>query len=147
MDPTSPVSAAVLSTVLQLLFQKEALQEAAVAALLQQINAHNSVDYLQQLLVDVIEDQQERAVQRHEEQANLSKASGSEEQTLLVTARPLNLLQQFLVGQRDCQAEEWADTSTHFMIGIWLSRSFRCGPSGRFVEITSTRTYRQPTET
>lgn len=118
---------------LQLLFQKEALQEAAVVALIQQINAHNSVDYLQQILVDVIEDLQERAVQRHEEQTNLSNVSGSEGQPSTVTARPLKLLREFLVGQRECQAEDYADPSTYFllrnlaslrlpMLPIWLIR-------------------------
>lgn len=85
---------------LQLLFHRESFSETAVVALVQDVNAHNSVDYLQQILVDVIEDLHEQAVQRREEQIKLSNAVGSDGKPAEITGRPLRLLREFLVRER-----------------------------------------------
>lgn len=99
MDATSTISAAILTTVLQSLAGREVLPEAAVVSLIQEVNAHNSADYLRQILVDVAEDLQEQSSSRVEEQAKLTKDLESNLPPRTVTERPIRILRAFLVSQ------------------------------------------------
>lgn len=80
------------------LLEKESLSEAVLVSLLQEVNAHNSVDYLRQILVDVAEDLQEQTSCRAAEQASLTKASESDLSPSSVTERPIRILRAFIVS-------------------------------------------------
>jgi hypothetical protein len=89
--------------------EKESLPEAAVVSLIQEINAHNSVDYLRQIFVDVAEDLQEQTNSRAEEQAKLTKALESDLPPNTVTERSIRILRACLVSQPIQQQETVTD--------------------------------------
>ncbi|KAJ9104267.1 hypothetical protein QFC19_004084, partial [Naganishia cerealis] len=78
VDPTSTLSAATLTTVFRRLFETEILPEASIISLLTEVQTHNSLEYLQQVVVDVVEDLQELESSRKEEKGKITIDSVAE---------------------------------------------------------------------
>lgn len=144
VDATSTVSAAILTTILRSLVEKESLPEAALVSLLQDVNTHNCADYFRQILVDVAEDLQEQTISRAEELTSLTKAAESTRPSSSSAQRPASILRACLVSGRVRQVETDPDQCI-VLSGIRLSRCARCLPPCGFVEAFRHRIDRRST--
>lgn len=97
MDPTSILSAGTLTSVCYCLFETDRLPESLIVSLLQEVQTHNSLDYLQQIVVDVIEDLQEVENSRNEEKGKVTEDSPVEAPQPGVS-RPRIILRALLVS-------------------------------------------------
>lgn len=97
VDPSSILSAATLTSVCHSLLKTNGLSESLIVSLLQEVQTHNSLDYLQQVVVDVIEDLQELENSRQEEKGKVAKDS-SVELKQSDASRSVRVLQALLVS-------------------------------------------------
>jgi hypothetical protein len=97
VDPSSILSAATLTSVCHSLLKTNGLSESLIVSLLQEVQTHNSLDYLQAVVVDVIEDLQELENSRQEEKGKVAKDSSVELQQS-DASRSVRVLQALLVS-------------------------------------------------